>query len=74
MLVWIGYADDVSEAQRAFSNLFGPFFARHCTAEEGVIENGVTCHLVPSETIALLRRALGEAQIEFYPQGHLNAA
>jgi hypothetical protein len=74
MLVWIGYAEDGIEAQNALGNRFGSFFARLCTAEEGVIENAVTRHLVPTETIALLRRASGKAHVEFYTHLHLNAA
>lgn len=74
MLVWIGYAESGVEAQDALGNRFGPFFSRLSTAEQGVVDNAVTRHLVPAETIDMLRKAAGKAHIEFYTHLHLNAA
>lgn len=74
MLVWVGYAESGVEAQNALGNRFGSFFTRLCNAEEGVVENAVTRHLIPAETFALLRKTAAKAHVEFYTHLHLNAA
>lgn len=74
LLVWIGYAENATEARDSLGSRFGNFFARVCEAEEGCADNGVIRQLVPGQIVERLRELSGKAHIEFYTQLHVNAA
>lgn len=73
-MVWIGYACDALEAHGLFESRFGDFFAKFCSAGQGIIVNEVTEVLLPPGTAKRLERAAGRANVDFYSHLHLNAS
>ena len=74
LLVWIGYAEDRSDALRSFGDAFDPYFAGGADAAEGVVGNEVIGLLFSERALDDVLSMQGRATVQLTGRLHFNFA
>jgi hypothetical protein len=69
---WIGYAKDEAECRRKCGEVLDPFIARGAQCLPGLIRNEIVRLLWSEQTLELVERAIGRANVSAHSQLHFN--